>query len=223
MIRVSPGSEETEKMVEAFSYLPMEALQRISDYGTKIEVFDKHAEGLPLYAQRLTKANLAGAYSPTANVVFVDKDNITPRIIVHEAMHALDMALGEPSKQKPWTVARDIARSKRQFIRPYASHNSHEYFADNLAASLFSKEQMIGILATDFKEENGTKGLTKEHLIKDHLHYNKEAQKKADPIAGALVEKFWKVLPKYPRAAPKPALSPQEYREELLKLRSRRS
>lgn len=222
MIRISPGLEESEKMVEALSYLPAEALQRISDYGTKIEVFDKQAERLPLYARKLTKSNLAGAYSPTANVIFVDKDNITPRILVHESMHALDSALGGPSQQKPWTVARDVARQKLQFIRPYASHNSAEYFADNLAASLFSKDQIVKILSIDLQEKNGTEGLTKEHLVKDHLSYNREDQKKADPIAGALVERFWEVLPKYPVAETRPALSPQQYRQELLKLRQRR-
>ena len=94
MVRVTPGDEATAKMIEVLSMLPSEALERMSQYGTRFEIHDKNAESLPYYARLLTKPHQAGAYSPTANVVVADQNNITPRILVHEAMHALDMALG---------------------------------------------------------------------------------------------------------------------------------
>jgi hypothetical protein len=223
MIRVSPGSEASEKMMKALEFLPTEALERISEYGTKYEIYDKSANDLPLYAKKLNKANLAGAYSPTANVVFVDQDNITARILVHESLHALDSSLGEPSAQKPWTVARDIARSSRNAIRPYATHNSSEYFADNLAASLFGKSQMTELLVHDYRHQIGTEGLSKEDLVKTHVNYHREGQAQADPLAQKLCDKFWKVLPHYPKANPKPALSPDQYRAKLLEMHRQRN
>jgi hypothetical protein len=216
MVRVTPNEKATEKLISSLSLLPTEALERIHDYGTRFEVHDKNAEELPLYAHHLKKPHVAGTYSPTANVVFVDQNNITPRILVHESLHALDMALGQPSAQEPWTVARDKARQSRKAIRPYATHNSSEYFADNLAASLFSKEDLTRVLAHDLRTETGTQGLSKQDLVTSHVYYNREGQEQADPLAAKLCRRFWEVLPRYPRAEPKPALSPQEYRQELL-------
>ena len=43
MVRVTPGDEATAKMVDVLSMLPAEALERISDYGTKFEIHDKNA------------------------------------------------------------------------------------------------------------------------------------------------------------------------------------
>lgn len=216
MIRVAPSDESVKELTTALDALPQEALERISAYGTKFEVYDKTASGLPLYARKLQKEHLAGAYSPTANVVFVDQDNITARILVHESLHALDASLGQPSAQKPWTVARDYARSTRQAIRPYATHNSSEYFADNLAASLFSKEQMENIVQADLVKGTGMDGQSQENLLETHAAYHREGQAQADPIASKLCQKFWSVLPQYPSAQARPALSPSEYRAVLV-------
>jgi nucleotide-binding universal stress UspA family protein len=216
MIRVSPNEKATEKLISSLSLLPTEALERIKEYGTRFEVHDKNAESLPLYARHLTKPNLAGAYSPTANVVFVDQNNITPRILVHESLHALDMALGQPSAQKPWTVARDMARQSRKAIRAYATHNSSEYFADNLAASLFSKEDLTRTLVHDLRTQTGTQGLSKQELVANHAHYHREGQEQADPLAAKLCQRFWEVMPKYPEAKPRPALTPREYKAVLV-------
>lgn len=216
MIRVEHDDQSTAQLIEALKPLPLEALERIARYGTRLEVYDKSSPDLPLYANHLRKPNLAGAYSPTANVVFVDKDNVTGRILVHEAIHALDMSLGQPSAQSPWTVARDQARQSRQAIRPYATHNSAEYFADNLAASLFSKAAMTELLANDWAGGVGIVGLDKDQYALEHTHYHQEGQTEADPIGAKLCKKFWEVLPKYGEVAPRPALSAQEYREHML-------
>lgn len=224
MVRVTPGDDATAKLVDVLSMLPAEALERINQYGTKFEIHDKNAENLPYYARLLAKPNQAGAYSPTANVVVADQNNITPRILVHEAMHALDMALGQPSAQKPWTVARDMARQTRQCIRPYATHNSAEYFADNLAASLFTKEKLTSVLAHDLRTETGLMGQSKQELLEQHVHYHKEGQQQADPLGAKLCQRFWEVMPQYPTAAPRPALTPEEYKQVLVaRARARRS
>ena len=216
MVRVTPNEEATAKLVECLSLLPTEALERIREYGTKFEIHDKNADNLPYYARLLTKPNQAGAYSPTANVVVTDQNNITPRILVHESIHALDMALGQPSAQKPWTVARDIARQSRQCIRPYATHNSAEYFADNLAASLFTKEKLTSVLAQDLRTKTGLMGQSKQELVANHVHYHKEGQQQADSLAAKLCQRFWEVMPQYPKATPQPALTPEEYKQVLI-------
>ena len=138
-------------------------------------------------------------------------------------MHALDMALGQPSAQKPWTVARDIARQSRQCIRPYATHNSAEYFADNLAASLFTKEKLTSVLAHDLRTETGLMGQSKQELVENHVHYHQEGQQQVDPLAAKLCQRFWEVMPQYPRATPRPALTPEEYKQVLVtRARARR-
>lgn len=213
MIRVSPDEQARQKMLDALSHLPQEAVSRIAQYGTCYEVYDKNATDLPLYARHLQKPNLDGAYSPTANVVFVDQNNITPRVLLHESMHALDMALGEPSAQKPWSVARERAYQSRQAIRPYATLNSSEYFADNLAASLFSKESLSRQLAQDLRDGTAVAGITKQQLVENHAFYHREGQREIDPLGSKLCERFWQVLPNYPRVESRPALTPHEYRE----------
>lgn len=222
MIRVSANSESNQKMIRALRHLPMEALQRISDFGTKIEIHDKEADNLPLYAQNLRKPYLSGVYSPTANLLVVDKDNVTARVVVHEAMHALDKSLGEPSLQKPWTIARDLARKTRKAIRPYATHNSLEYFADNLAASLFDQATMKAILAEDFRTGTAIGGLSQQDILENHAHYHREGQAEVDPIGSKLCNKFWSVLPQYRAMPTQKALSPEEYRGKILEMHRRR-
>lgn len=222
MIRHVPNPEASEKLVASLSVLPLEALGRIAAYGTKLEVYDKNASDLPLYARHLQKPNLAGAYSPAANVLFVDQDNITPRIMAHEAMHALDMSLGQPSSEKPWTVARDVARSTRKAIRPYATHNSAEYFADNLAASLFDRDTMDSLVRKDWLTGVGVAGLERPQLEGTHQYYHREGQAEVDPLGAKLCEKFWQVLPRYGSVAAKPALTPNQYRAHLVALHAAR-
>ncbi len=218
MIRVAPTEQTTEQLITSLSHLPLEALERLSAYGTKFEIFDKNADDLPLYARHLQKPNLDGAYSPTANIVFLDQENITPRILVHESLHALDMATGQQSSTPLWGKARDLARSTQNAIRPYATHNPSEYFADNLAASLFARDTMNQLVSHDWSHNIGVGVQSFKQLHESHSHYHREGQSEVDPVGAKLCKKFWEALPQLKAAPPRPAMSPAEYRTHLERL-----
>lgn len=217
MIRTVPDQGCRVQLQQALQAMPSEALARIAEYGTVLEVYDKNAAGLPLYAQHLRKPHLDGAYSPTANVVFVDQHNITPLVLLHEVSHALDMALGEPSKNSAWVEGCAQARATRMCIRPYATHNSAEYFADNLAAHLIGDSQLPGMLKARLQQQPQ---LDKSELVKAHLNYCHGRQLQADSTAHRLCAELLQAMPGLPQAAARPALSPEAYlavkRAELL-------
>lgn len=221
MIRSVPGPQQRTQLLEALQLMPTEALARIAQYGTALEVYDKNAAGLPLYAQHLKKPNCDGAYSPTANVVFVDQQNITPLVLLHELSHALDMALGEVSKNSEWVAGRDQARSTRACIRPYATHNPAEYFADNLAAHLVPDQQLPGLLRARLQQQPG---LDKMEVVRGHVNYCQGKQKQADSTAFQLCADLLSRLPHLPEAPSRPALTPQQYlevkRAELARLKA---
>ena len=217
MVRRLPDEGCRLQLQQALQAMPSEALARIAEYGTVLEVYDKNATDLPLYAQHLRKPNLDGAYSPTANVVFVDQHNITPLVLLHEVSHALDMALGEPSKNSAWVEGCAQARASRACIRPYATHNSAEYFADNLAAHLIGDGQLPGMLKARLQQQPQ---LDKSQLVKAHLNYCNGRQRQADSTAYGLCADLLQSMPGLSQAAPRPALSPEQYlavkRAELL-------
>ena len=217
MIRTVPNEGCRLELQQALQAMPSEALARIAEYGTVLEVYDKNAADLPLYAQHLRKPHLVGAYSPTANVVFVDQHNITPLVLLHEVSHALDMALGEPSKGSGWVEGCPQPRPSRACIRPYATHNSAEYFADNLAAHLIGDAQLPSMLKTRLQQQPQ---LDKTELVKAHVNYCNGRQRLADSTAYGLCADLLQAMPSLPQAAPRPALGAEEYlavkRAELL-------
>ncbi|MBN9415400.1 MAG: hypothetical protein J0I12_08155 [Candidatus Eremiobacteraeota bacterium] len=210
MIRALPGPEQRQQLQAALQGMPTEALARIAQYGTALEVYDKNAPGIPLYAQHLKKPNCDGAYSPTANVVFVDQNNITPLVLLHELSHALDMALGEVSKNPEWVAGRDQARATRACIRPYATHNSAEYLADNLAAHLIPDQELPSMLRARLRQQPQ---LDKMEVVREHVNYCQGKQKQVDATAFQLCADLLNALPGLPEALPRPALTPQEYLE----------
>lgn len=208
MIRSVPGPTQRQQLQAALQLMPTEALARISHYGTVLEVYDKNQAGLPLYAQHLRKPNCDGAYSPTANVVFVDQNNITPLVLLHELSHALDMAVGEISKRPEWLNGCAQARASRVCIRPYATHNSAEYLADNLAAHLIPDAQLPSMLGKRLQQQPQ---LDKVELARFHVNYCHGRQQLADPSAFQLCADLLAALPTLPEAKPRPALTPEEY------------
>lgn len=210
MIRVLPNPEARRQLHEALQNVPTEALARVSQYGTALEVYDKNAAGLPLYAQHLRKPNCDGSYSPTANVVFVDLHNLTPLVLLHEFSHALDMAVGEISRQPEWLEGCAQALAARACIRPYATRNSAEYFADNLAAHLIEDSQLVGMLQARLSQQPD---LDKRELAQSHLNYSRGRQLKVDPTAHRLCSDFLQKLSALGEAPTRPALTPEAYRE----------
>lgn len=208
MIRTVPSAAQRLQVQAALQCMPTEALARIAQYGTALEVYDKNAPALPLYAQHLKKPHCDGAYSPTANVVFVDQNNITPLVLLHELSHALDMALGEVSKNPEWVTGCAQARASRACIRPYATHNSAEYLADNLAAHLIPDAQLPAMLGARLQQQPQ---LDKSELVRAHLNYCRGRQRQADPVAFQLCANMLAALPQMPEAPARPALTPQEY------------
>lgn len=207
MIRHCPDEASRLALIESLRAMPLEALARVAEFGTRLEVWDRRSSELPLYAQHLRKPNVLGAYSPTANVVFVDKERITPLILLHEFSHALDSAVGDISQSSPWQSARDQARATRVCIRPYATHNSAEYFADNLAAHLIPDSQLPALLGQRIAQ-----GEDRQELVRQHAGYSHSRQRQADPQAYSMVAEFLKQLPELAAAPPRPALSPAQYR-----------
>lgn len=225
MIREVPDDASKKQLVRALSFMPTEALARVAEYGTRLEVYDRRQVDppLPLYAQHLRKPNLSGAYSPTANVVFVDLHNITPLVLLHEFSHALDCALGNPSQSPEWQSARDTSRATRVCIRPYATHNSAEYFADNLAAHLIPDNELPALLAHDWQNGINTAGLQRTEFLANHVNYSHGRQQRADSAAYGLVQKLLQKLPEMPAAPPRPALTPDQYRAvKVAELRARK-
>ena len=224
MIRVAPNEEARRAVVDALSLMPTEALARVSQYGTRIEVYDRTQADLPLYAKHLQKPNLSGAYSPTANVIFFDQHNITPLVLLHEFFHALDRAVGDPSQSQDWQKACEQSRATRVCIRPYATHNSAEYFADNLAAHTIPDDKLPSLMGRDWKLGINTEGLGKDVFVKNHMNYSQGRQAKADPQAYAMAADFLSRLPSLGASAPRPALTPAEYREvKLAELREQKA
>lgn len=209
MIRVIPNPEVRRQLHEALQNVPTEALARVSQYGTALEVYDKNAAGLPLYAQHLRKPHCDGSYSPTANVIFVDQSNVTPLVLLHEFSHALDMSVGEISRQPDWQQGCAQALASRSCIRPYATRNSAEYFADNLAAHMIDDSQLVGMLQARLRQQPG---LDKLQLAQSHLNYSRGRQLQVDPSAHQLCAGFLQRLPLLPEAAARPALTPEAYR-----------
>ncbi|CAN0509869.1 unnamed protein product, partial [Phaeothamnion confervicola] len=67
---------------------------------------------------------------------------ITPLVLLHEFSHALDRSLGDVSERDDWKRATQKSLESRACIRPYATRNSAEYFADNLAAHLIPDDKL---------------------------------------------------------------------------------
>lgn len=220
MIRVVPDQQVRRQLHETLQSVPSEALARVAQYGTVLEVYDKNAQELPLYAQHLRKPHCDGSYSPTANVVFVDQSNVTPLVLLHEFSHALDMAMGEVSKQASWVDGCARALTTRTCIRPYATRNPAEYFADNLAAHMIEDPKLVGMLQARLRQQPG---LDKLELARSHVNYSRGRQQKADPTAHQLCAELFAQLPTLPQAPPRPALTPDQYRQvKLAELRQRK-
>ncbi len=214
MIRRAPNQAVRDEVIEALNYFPEEALRRIADFGTRIEIFDPAQDSLPLYAHNLSKAHVAGCYSPRANVLAVPTQNISPLVLLHEMAHALDLSLGEVSLDPKWQGAHAVACATRQVVRPYATKNVGEYFAENVAAHLVPDDQLKGMLLKALPKA----GVEPAYYIKNHQNYSRGRLAQIDREGSRLAQEVFQSLSQQPAPQPRPALSETEYRAEMQSL-----
>jgi hypothetical protein len=214
MIRRSCGAQSIQAVQEALRHFPMEALQRIADYGTRIEIFDLSRDDLPLYAHNLSKPNVAGCYSPRANVLCIPSHNISPLVLLHEMAHALDLSLGEVSAGAEWQQAHAQACATRQLVRPYASKNVGEYFAENVAAHLIPDSQLKGMLLAALPNA----GVEPAAFVKNHQNYSRGRLALADRLGSERAEQLFRNLAEQPPPRVRPALDEDQYRAEMQQL-----
>lgn len=214
IIRRAPNQQVRDEVIQALSYFPEGALRRIADFGTRIEVFDPGKESLPLYAHNLSKPNVAGCYSPRANILAVPTQNISPLVLLHEMAHALDLSLGEVSLDPKWQGAHAMACATRQVVRPYATKNVGEYFAENVAAHLVPDGELKGMLVKSLPKA----GVEPAYYINNHQNYSRGRLAQIDGEGSRLAQEVLQSLHQQPAPKPRPALSEAEYRAEMQSL-----
>lgn len=217
MIRKAPDEESRLLVIEALSAYPLEALQRVQAYGTRLEVYDFEAgEPVPDYLPTLANPKVLGAYNTEANVLGADKGSLAAFVLLHEFAHALDASLGEVSEAPEWKNAQTLAKATDQVVREYATFNSSEYLAENTAAYLVADEALYGLIEEGLENELGTEGLTERQYMQMYQNFCQGRLQRLDPEGYALVDDMLRrqVIEK-PAVEPKPAMNAEEWQEFL--------
>ncbi len=172
MLRRCPDELSRQRVVEALSAYPLEALQRVQAYGTRIEVYDfSLGDPVPNYLPTLASRDTLGAYNTKANVLGFDRSNLTPFAVLHEFAHALDMATGEPSQKPEWRGAHTLAKHTNNVVRDYAKQDSSEYLAENVAAYLVPDEALVPLIERGLAEERGLGGMDEREYWRMHQNF----------------------------------------------------
>lgn len=214
MVRKAPSEEAVCDVVEALSAYPEEALERVHDYGTKLEIYDfASGDEVPDYLPTLAQANSLGAYNTKANVLGVDKSDLAPFVLLHEFAHALDASLGNVSEKPEWRGAHKAAQFTNQVVRPYAKHDSSEFMAENTAAFLISDEALYPMLEEGFAKGLGTNGADERSYFSENHNFCKGRLERIDPQAYQMVGDLLQSLPDQPAVTPQPAMSAEQWAE----------
>lgn len=214
MLRKAPSEELVCDVVEALSAYPQEALERVRDFGTKVEVYDFSAgDQVPDYLPTLAQDNSLGAYNTKANVLGVDKSDLAPFVLLHEFAHALDASLGNLSESPEWKGAHKLAEFTNQVVRPYAKADSSEFMAENLAAYLISDEALYPMLEDGFAKGLGTNGADERAYFSENHNFCNGRLKSIDPQAHAMVGDLLSGLAAQPAVTSKPAMTAQEWEQ----------
>lgn len=217
LVRQAPSPELVDKVVEALSAYPLEALKRVQAFGTKIEIYDFFTgqDQVPNYLESLAQANSLGAYNSKANVLGVDKSDLAPYVLLHEFAHALDASLGEVSELPAWKGAHRNACHLNQFVKTYAKFHPSEYLAENTAAYLIPDDAHVPML-----DDCWTKGLAVNDL--DEREYYRENQdfyngrlQRLDPDAYRMVDEMLGSLGERPAPTARPAMNQEQWAEFL--------
>lgn len=210
MIRQAPDCEAVEEIVETLSAYPQEALERVADYGTKLEVYDADTE-VPNYMPTLTQRLVVGAYNTAANVLGAMSHNLSPFVLLHEFAHALDASLGDISEETQWTGGHKVACATDQVVRDYAKLNPSEYFAENTSAYLVSSDANYELVSEGLEKGVALNGMNEREYIRTHQNYSKNRLERQDPNGFRLVEEMFETIEELPEVEPKPAMDEAEF------------
>ena len=214
MIRQAPSEEEVCDVVEALSAYPEKALERVRDFGTKLEIYDfASGDQVPDYLPTLAQANSLGAYNTKANILGVDKSDLAPFVLLHEFAHALDASLGNVSETPDWKGAHKLAQFTNQVVRPYAKLDSSEFLAENTAAFLISDEALYPMLEEGFAKGLGTNGADERSYFSENHNFCNGRLERIDPEAYRMVGDLFEGLAERPAVAPQPAMTAQQWTE----------
>lgn len=212
MVRQAPNPEIVCSVVEALSAYPLEALQRVHDFGTKLEIYDfAGGDQVPDYLPTLANPNSLGAYNTVANVLGVDKSDLAPFVLLHEFAHALDASMGNVSELPEWKGAHKLAQFTDRVVRPYAKHDPSEYLAENTAAFLISDDALYPMIENGFAKGLGTNNLDEREYWQENQNFCKGRLERIDPDGFRMVGDLFAGLGALPAPAAKPAMNPQEW------------
>jgi hypothetical protein len=216
MIRRAPDSEAMRDVVEALSAYPQEALERVRDFGTRLEVYDHDGgEEFPNYMPTLADPRVVGAYNTVANVLGIEDDNLSPFVLLHEFAHALDASMGNVSGQPDWKGGHKVASTTNQVIRDYARHDPSEYLAENTTAFLVADEALYPLVEKGLQENIATAGLSEREYLQMHQNYCKGRLERVDPIGYQLVDQFLASIDDAPAPKTLPAMDENQFAEWL--------
>ena len=215
MIRQAPDEESVQEVVQALSAYPIDALERVHDYGTRLEVYDQDQE-VPNYMPTLPHPFVVGAYNTAANVLGFEEADLSAFVLLHEFAHALDASMGEASEEAAWKEAHLTACETGEVVRRYARVNSSEYFAENTTAYLIADDALVPLVKKGLAEEIGTEGMTRREYMMMHINYSNTRLKLADENGYELVAETLAELDELPPPSQKPAMNEAQYSEFII-------
>lgn len=215
MLRKAPDELSRQRVVEALSAYPLEALERVEAYGTRIEIYDfAGGDTVPNYLPTLANRDVLGAYNTKANVLGFDQSNLTPFAVLHEFAHALDMASGEVSARPEWRGAHTVASHTNQVVRDYAKQDPSEYLAESVAAYLIPDETLVPLIERGLQEERGMGGLDERGYWRMHQNFCHGRLERVDSEGFRLAGEF--LESEAPAVTPLPAMDEASWQEFLL-------
>lgn len=216
MVREAPDCEAICDVVEALSAYPQDALERVRDFGTKLEIYDdENGDEFPNYMPTLAHPQVVGAYNTVANVLGVEEDNLSPFVLLHEFAHALDASMGDVSEQPHWIGGHKLASSTNQVIRDYAKHDPSEYLAENTSAYLVADEALYDLVGKGLEEGLATEGLSEREYMRMHQNFCNGRLQRVDSRGYELVENLLDSVDDLPAPTPKKAMDETQFAEWL--------
>lgn len=219
MIRQAPDDRAVCEVVEALSAYPKEALERVHNFGTRLEVYDKDDNGdgeeFPNYMPTLVHPQVNGAYNTVANVLGIEEDNLSPFVLLHEFAHALDASVGQLSEQAEWKGAYKLACTTNQVVRDYAKQDPSEYFAETTSAFLVSDEALFPLVEKGLEKGIGLNGMDEREYMRTYQNFSNGRVERTDSLGFQMVDQMLQNLTKLPAAPSLPAMDEAQFQKFL--------